>query len=178
MVVRCEAKCNNWLQIQYNEFDTAWVMEKSGDIILLDLLHQYVQHRLVNVMNHNSPVVVPSEIIELTREELREELLKKRQIKKELEEKLEAELKSQREKEKEIEEMLQNKKKKKKEPIKYERRSEKKKNRKKNHQNNETDFMTSEKSNFMESTKLSETMMTNKTIPEEENSNKSNKRVE
>ena len=155
MVVRCEAKCDNWLQIQYNEFDTAWVMEKSGDIILLDLLHQYVQHRLVNVMNHNSPVVVPTEIVELTKEELREELLKKRQVKRDLEEKLAAELKNQKESEKKIEEMLQMKKKKKKEPIKYER-SEKRKGKKKEKIENEADIMISN----LESANLSERLTT------------------
>lgn len=171
MVVRCEAKCGNWLQIQYNEFDTAWVMEKSGDIILLDLLHQYVQHRLVNIMNHNSPVVVPYEVTQLTKEELREELLKKRQIKKDLEEKLAAELQSQRENEKRIEEMLQSKKKKKKEARTYERSEKRKQNKKKgkneNRTENEVDLMLSMKSDLIDSTNLSERIITKTGVEDE-----------
>lgn len=99
MVVRCEARCDPWLQIQFNEFDAVWVLEKSGDIILMDRLHEFVQQRLPNFMNRNSPVVVPSEILELTRDELREELLKKREMKRELEEMAEAELNAKREEE-------------------------------------------------------------------------------
>jgi hypothetical protein len=91
MVVRCEAKCDNWLQIQFNEFDAVWVLEKSGDITLMDRLHDFVQQRLPNFMNQQSPMVVPSHVIELTKDELREELLKKRELKKEEEERVAAE---------------------------------------------------------------------------------------
>jgi hypothetical protein len=99
MVVRCEARCDPWLQIQFNEFDAVWVLEKSGDITLMDRLHDFVQQRLPNFMNRNSPVAVPSSILELTRDELREELLKKREMKRELEEKAEAEERARREEE-------------------------------------------------------------------------------
>jgi hypothetical protein len=99
-VVRCEAKCNNWLQIQFDEFDAVWVMEKSGDITLMDRLHDYVQQRLPNYMNHQSPMLVPSHIIELTKDELREELLKKRELKRENEERAAAEETRRKEEEK------------------------------------------------------------------------------
>jgi hypothetical protein len=97
MVIRCEARCDPWLQIQFNEYDAVWVLERSGDITLMDRLHEFVQQRLPNFMNGRSPVAVPSSILELSRDELREELLKKREKKREQEEKIEREEREKRE---------------------------------------------------------------------------------
>jgi hypothetical protein len=86
MVVTCEAQKGNWLQIRFNDFDSVWVYETSGEITLMDKLHRFLQVKMPNITNHKSPCRVEPHLLELTPVELREELLQKRQEKKEAEE--------------------------------------------------------------------------------------------
>mmetsp|Transcript_15235 Transcript_15235/g.22918 ORF Transcript_15235/g.22918 Transcript_15235/m.22918 type:complete len:136 (+) Transcript_15235:52-459(+) len=81
MVVICEAKKGNWLQIRYHDYDTVWVLETSGEIALLEPLHRFLQVKMQSITKNTSPCMVPPHLLELTPEELREDLLIKRREK-------------------------------------------------------------------------------------------------
>ena len=81
MVVLCEAQKGNWLQIRFHDFDSVWVLEKSGEISLMEMVHRYLQIKMPNITNHMSPCHVAPELLELTPQELRQELLEKREQK-------------------------------------------------------------------------------------------------
>lgn len=69
MVVQCGAELNGWLQVRYETFDAVWVLQKSGDIPLMEKLHPLNQNKFANIMHH-SPAVFPEEEFELKPDDL------------------------------------------------------------------------------------------------------------
>ena len=57
------------LQIRYEEFDAMWVLEKSGEIPLMEKLHPLNQNKFANIM-HKSPSTFPEEEFELKADDL------------------------------------------------------------------------------------------------------------
>jgi hypothetical protein len=57
------------LKVTYENFDAVWVLQKSGEIPLMEKLHPLNQNKFANIM-HKSPSVFPEEEFELKSDDL------------------------------------------------------------------------------------------------------------